>query len=143
MDQQWASARLQPRSIVADVEWKDGQMRDRVTANLPAISFDQTALFFRVLGFTVKFRDAHWMIMSRGELEIEFFPHPALKPNESWFSACVRVADIDALFREWNSLGLPNNGIPRLTNPVDEPSGLRMCALVDCNGSLLRCMSPI
>ena len=92
-------------------------MRDRITANLPAISFDQTVAFYGVLGFVVNFRDDHWMIMSRGDLEIEFFPHPDLKPSESWFSACVRVGDVDALYHTWNAVGLQDKGIPRLTKP--------------------------
>jgi catechol 2,3-dioxygenase-like lactoylglutathione lyase family enzyme len=118
-------------------------MRDRITANLPAIDFDQTVAFYGALGFIINFRDDHWLIMSRGDLEIEFFPHPGLQLGESWFSACVRVRDVDALHGVWNSVGLPDKGIPRLTKPEDEPSGLRMCALVDCNGSLLRCISPL
>ncbi|MFZ4604192.1 MAG: bleomycin resistance protein, partial [Caulobacterales bacterium] len=83
-----------------------------------------------------------WMILSRGELELEFFPHPDLAPSDSWFSACVRVADVDALHRAWSQVGIPEQGIPRLTAPRDEDWGLRMFALVDPNGSLLRCMAP-
>ena len=117
-------------------------MRDRVTANLPARSFDETAAFYAALGFRVTHRDESWMILSRDALEIEFFPHPELNPAESWFSACVRVADLDGLHRAWDAAGLPGQGIPRLTEPRLEPFGLRMFALVDPNGSLLRCLGP-
>jgi catechol 2,3-dioxygenase-like lactoylglutathione lyase family enzyme len=117
-------------------------MRDRVTANLPARSFDETAAFYGALGFEVVFRDQGWMIVARGDLEIEFFPHPGLDPRESWFGACVRVADADRLHREWSAASLPRGGIPRMTEPGDDPSGHRMFAVVDPNGSLLRCMSP-
>ena len=118
-------------------------MADRVTASLPAIGFDETADFYGALGFVVDHRDADWMILSRDDLLIEFFPHPALDPAESWFSACVRVGDVDALHRTWRGLGLPDAGIPRLTPPADQPWGARMFALIDPNGSLLRCISPL
>lgn len=118
-------------------------MGDVITANLPSRDFEETARFYEKLGFDVGFRDEGWMILSRGPLEIEFFPHAELNPFESWFSACVRVADIDALYRAWSEVGLPEHGIPRLTKPQDEDWGFRMFALVDPNGSLLRCMSPL
>ena len=116
---------------------------DHVTANLPAIDFDETAQFYGALGFTVDFRNDAWMILVRGPLVIEFFPHPELKPAESWFSACVRVDDVDALYRSWSSAGLPEVGIPRMTPPSDQVWGFRMFALIDGNGSLLRCMAPL
>ena len=118
-------------------------MRDRVTANLPARSFDETERFYAALGFERAFRDAGWMILARGPLEIEFFAHPEIDPAESWFSACVRVADVDALHGAWAGAGLPAEGVPRLTGPRDESSGFRMFALIDPNGSLLRCLSPL
>jgi hypothetical protein len=116
-------------------------MGDRITANLPARSFAETAAFYGVLGFAVAFRDEGWMILRRGELEVEFFPHPELDPTTSWFSACVRVADVERLRAEWSGARLPTAGIPRITEMSEEPYGLRMFGLVDPNGSLLRCMS--
>lgn len=118
-------------------------MGDVVTANLPARDFGETASFYERLGFQVEFRDEGWMILSRGPLEIEFFPHPDLNPRDSWFSACVRVGDVDGLHQAWSKAGLPTHGIPRLTAPQNEAWGFRMFALVDPNGSLLRCMSPL
>lgn len=118
-------------------------MTDRITANLPARSFDETERFWAGLGFERGFRDDNWMILERGPLEIEFFPHPELDPSDSWFSACVRVTDLDALHAAWNKIGLPTEGIPRLMAPYDEPSGFRLFALIDPNGSLLRCLSPL
>jgi catechol 2,3-dioxygenase-like lactoylglutathione lyase family enzyme len=114
-------------------------VRDRITANLPARSLDETAAFYAALGFDVGYKGEDWMTMSRGDLELEFFPHPDLDPSSSWHSACVRIADLDGLHRAWSEAGLPAAGVPRMTRPEDQPSGLRMFALVDPNGSLLRC----
>ena len=62
---------------------------DRVTANLPSRDFDATVAFYGRMGFSVAYRDDHWMILTRAGLEIEFFPHPEVDPYYSWFSACV------------------------------------------------------
>lgn len=117
-------------------------MNDRVTANLPSRDLDATSTFYRALGFTVNFKDEGWMILSRGSLKIEFFPMPQLDPKKSWFSACIRVDDLDALYAAFQSAGLKDDcrSIPRLTPPKLESFGLRMFALVDLDGSLLRCI---
>ena len=82
------------------------------------------------------------MILTRGLLELEFFPMPQLDPKQSWFSACIRVDDLDRLFAGFQAAGLSshNRDVPRLTPPATEPSGLRIFALVDCDGSLIRCI---
>jgi catechol 2,3-dioxygenase-like lactoylglutathione lyase family enzyme len=113
---------------------------DRITANLPAIDLDKTEAFCAALGFDTGFKDDGWMILSRGGLEIEFLPYPDINPRESSFSACVRVAGLDVLLRDWLAAGLPGFGVPRLTAPILEPFGLRMFARIDPNGSLLRCI---
>lgn len=64
---------------------------DRITANLPAISFDATEAFYTALGFETGFKDSGWMILTRRLLEIEFFAYPDLDPYASSFSACVRL----------------------------------------------------
>jgi general stress protein 26 len=111
---------------------------DRVTANLPARDLVETETFYARLGFRKTFGDEGWLVLRRGALELEFFPHPALVPESSWFSACVRVDDVDSLVDAWRAASLPSAGIPRLVPPSNADSGLREAALVDCNGSLLR-----
>jgi catechol 2,3-dioxygenase-like lactoylglutathione lyase family enzyme len=116
-------------------------MTDHITANLPARSFDETADFYGRLGFVVGFRDDDWMIMSRGGMDIEFFLYPEIISHQSAHSACVRVDDLDGLWAQWRALQLPTHGIPRLQGPphsIDD--GLRMFALIDPCGSLLRCL---
>ena len=118
-------------------------MSDRITANLPALDMDATAAFYAKLGFAEEYKDGGWMILSRGAMELEFFPYPDLDPFQSSFSACVRVADLDALYAAWSSLGLPIHGIPRVSGPPRFIApDLRMFAIVDENGSLLRCLGP-
>jgi len=80
-------------------------------------------------------------VRMRSFKEVEFFPHPELVPEESWFSAYVRVDDLDELYADWRAVILPKHGIPRLAPPESIANDLRMFALVDCNGSLLRCLS--
>jgi catechol 2,3-dioxygenase-like lactoylglutathione lyase family enzyme len=115
---------------------------DRITANLPARDFDATETFYAALGFACDYRDDVWMILSRGPLEIEFFPAPGLDAFTSWHSACIRVDDLDALWQSFQTAGLGSDprAIPRLTAARDIAPGLRMFALVDCDGSLLRCL---
>ena len=71
-------------------------MADRITANLPSRDFSATEAFYHRLGFSTGFRDEGWMILRRGTLELEFFPHPGLDKWSSWFSACIRVDEVEA-----------------------------------------------
>jgi hypothetical protein len=116
---------------------------DHIVANLPAIDLLKTSEFYQKLGFIEDFRDEGWMMMSRGDLKLEFFPYLDLDPYQSSFSACVRVSDVDAYYEDWARLNLPSQGIPRLTAPEDMAFGLRMAALIDENGSLLRLIGPL
>jgi catechol 2,3-dioxygenase-like lactoylglutathione lyase family enzyme len=115
-------------------------MADRITANLPSCDLAATQAFYGRLGFSEKYRDDGWMILSRDPVELEFFSHPDLDPRTSWFSACVRVDDPDALLAEWRGAGLPGDetSIPRLTGFFKPGNAPRMFALVDPDGSLLR-----
>lgn len=115
--------------------------RRRSTASRPtspARDLVETEKIYAGLGFGKTFGDEGWLVLKRGALELEFFPHPALVPESSWFSACVRVDDVDSLVDAWRAASLPSAGIPRLVPPSNADSGLRDAALVDCNGSLLR-----
>ena len=114
-----------------------------VIANLPSRDYDATEAFYARLGFTRSWRDADWMILTRADSQIEFFRHPELKPEESWFSACFRTDDLDALFTEYSALDLPVRGIPRLHPGIQRiTDDLRMFAVVDPDGSLIRCLGP-
>lgn len=115
-------------------------MADRITANLPSRDFAATEAFYHRLGFRTDYRSDGWMILRRGPLELEFFPHPGLDKGASWFSACVRIDALDTLLAEWQKVGLSPDPdeIPRLTGIFNPPGAPRMFALVDEDGSLLR-----
>lgn len=113
---------------------------DHATPNLPSRSFADTALFYARLGFGESWRDDGWMILRRGALVLEFFPHPGLKPEESWFSCCLRLDDLAGFYELCREAGVAEarSGQPRLQPPREESSGLTIGYLVDPDGSLIR-----
>jgi len=111
---------------------------DRATPNLPSRDFQKTTDFYSALGFADGFRDAGWMILTRGDITLEFFPHPELDPATSWFSCCLRVDDFDEFYAECRAAGVPEGrGLPRLHPPKME-GDLRIGALIDPDGTLVR-----
>jgi len=116
-------------------------MNDRATANLPSRNLDRTAEFYQRLGFSIEFKDEGWMILTRGAVVLEFFPFP-VDPKKTIASACIRVDDLDALFEAFDAPGMARDcwSIPRITEPKLEPWGMRMFALIDKDGNLLRCI---
>ena len=58
-------------------------MPDHATPNLPARDFEETAAFYARLGFEEDYRSEGWMILSRGNATLEFFPYPDLDPYQS------------------------------------------------------------
>ena len=115
-------------------------MTDQATPNLPSRDFDATAAFYQRLGFSTGFKDDGWMILSRGGITLEFFPHPDLNPAESWFSCCLRLDDLDDFYAVCVRAGIPEAGwgAPRLQQPAVEASGVRVGYLVDPDGTLVR-----
>lgn len=80
------------------------------------------------------------MILTRGSIQLEFFPHPELDPATSWFSCCLRLDDLDEFYSACLAANVPeiSLGAPRLHKPALEDSGLRIGALVDLDGTLIR-----
>lgn len=115
-------------------------MEDRATPTLPSRDLATTSAFYARLGFQEVFRDAGWLIVTRGTIQVEFFPHPTLDPWQNYAGCCLRVADARALHESFGSAGLSADprDIPRLTPPRDQPWGFREFALVDADGNLLR-----
>lgn len=113
---------------------------DQATPNLPSRSFDQTERFYARLGFAREWRDDGWLILERGSMVLEFFPHPDLDPAANWFSCCLRIDDLDGLVEQIEAAGVAEaqEGWPRLHRPTVEPSGERIGYLIDEDGTLLR-----
>ena len=113
---------------------------DHATPNLPSRDFEVTSQFYTRLGFDQDWRDKGWMILKRGGLTLEFFPHPDVDPLTSNFGCCLRLDDLDGFYAECVVSGLPKTcwGHPRLHAPKLEESGLRIGALIDPDGNLIR-----
>lgn len=112
---------------------------DHATPNLPSRNFTKTANFYLEIGFAQGFTDEGWMILSRGGIKIEFFPHPDINPLTSWFSCCLRLDDLDEFYASCKAAGIPEgpSGQPRLQPPKNN-AGIRIGALIDLDGSLIR-----
>lgn len=113
--------------------------RDRALPNLPSRDLLTTRDFYTSFGFHEAFRDDGWMILTRGTVELEFFPYPDLEPSESSFRCTIRVADLDELWASIRATGVPvaTRGCPRLHEPRVEDSGLRIGYLIDPDGTQL------
>lgn len=114
-------------------------MTDHAVPNLPSRDFDETIAFYGAFGFAVDYRDDGWLILRRGELQLEFFSHPDLDPATSSFMCSVRVDDVDALYRQIRAAGVAETtvGWPRL-HPVQlQHWGQRVGYLVDLDGTQL------
>jgi catechol 2,3-dioxygenase-like lactoylglutathione lyase family enzyme len=114
-------------------------MGDRAVPTLPSRSIAATSAFYQTLGFREEYRDEGWLIMSRGALTLEFFPHPDLDPSTSDHQANLRLDDLDSLHRDIATvLEQSTAGIPRLTPVERQPWGARAAFLIDLDGTMLR-----
>ena len=105
---------------------------------LPAHDVRRTCAFYESLGFKAGYHDDRYEILRRGNLVVHLEPHDNLIPAANRTSCYWRVADADALYREFTALELPSEGSPSLTAPFDEPWGMREFTLKDPAGNLIR-----
>ncbi|AXY61692.1 MULTISPECIES: VOC family protein [Acinetobacter] len=110
-----------------------------ITANLPAIDFEQTQRFYEHLGFECDYRSDEWMIMNRDGMLLEFFHHPELDPKQSWHSACIRVENMEHYFQEWKTVAWQNFSGAAITE-IEHLDEISLFCIIDMNGSLLRCI---
>lgn len=115
-------------------------MTDIATPNLPSRDFDVTEAFFGPLGFERSWRDDGWLILRRGDLQLEFFLFPDVDPASSSFGSCLRLDDLGAFYADCQAAGLEEThaGWPRIDPPKRESWGGMVGALVDPDGTLLR-----
>lgn len=105
---------------------------------LPAQDVRRTCAFYESLGFTPGYRDDRYDILRRGTLVVHLEAHDDLVPGANHASCYWRVPNADALYREFAALGLPAEGLPSLSEPFDEPWGMREFAVRDPAGNLIR-----
>lgn len=114
---------------------------DHIAANLPSKNFTETIKFYQSLGFEVQYQSEQWLILQRGHLQLEFFPYPALDPSNSYFSASVWVHDLDALYTAWQQMDWQHFSASARMTELQQQGDLRIFNVIDCHGSLLRCMA--
>jgi catechol 2,3-dioxygenase-like lactoylglutathione lyase family enzyme len=107
---------------------------------LPSRSVVKTTAFYQAMGFEGGPHEdnSNYAILRRGSVELHFFTHEDLKPEDSWAGCYIRVLDVNTIYESISALGLPNKGIPRVHSLEDKPWGLREFALLDPDGNLLR-----
>jgi len=109
-----------------------------VIPTLPSRSLPATIAFYERLGFEGELIGDGYAILTRGAIELHFFPHPGLKPEECYSGCYVRTNGVDGLHLEFLASNLPEKGIPRLERVEDKPWGMREFAILDNDGNLLK-----
>ena len=105
---------------------------------LPAQDVRRTRAFYESLGFKAGYHDDRYEILRRDNLVVHLEAHQDLRSATNHTSCYWRVSDADALYREFAALGLPEEGSPSLSEPCDEPWGMREFTLKDPAGNLVR-----
>jgi catechol 2,3-dioxygenase-like lactoylglutathione lyase family enzyme len=103
---------------------------------LPAQDVSQTRQFYESLGFKAGYGDDRYDILRRGNLVVHLERQDDLVPATNHTSCYWRVSNADALHKEFSALGLPRG--THLTEPSDEPWGMREFTLKDPAGNLIR-----
>ncbi len=111
---------------------------------LPCPSIDETADFYRMLGFDVAHRQTRpnpYVAMRLDQLQLHFFGMPDFDPEQSYGSCLLLVPDTKALFERF-AAGMRAAhgklllaGIPRITRPRTPTSGF---SVVDPGGNWIR-----
>jgi catechol 2,3-dioxygenase-like lactoylglutathione lyase family enzyme len=115
---------------------------------LPSRDLDEALAFYERLGFESRGAGhAKWnyLIVGRGMVALHFYLDPGVDPLTTSAQCYVYVDDADALFAEWDAIGVvtdPTNGSRLQGPPTDTEWGMREFALVDPSGNLLRIGSP-
>ena len=114
---------------------------------LPAKDLDAILAFYERLGFENRGTapsEWNYLIMGRGDVQLHFYGDAEVDPLTTAFSCYVFTEDADALYEEWNAIGIPTDPATgsRLQAPVLTDYGMREFALVDPSGNLIRVGSP-
>ena len=117
---------------------------DKAIPVVPSRSLQRTLVFYGKLGFagTLLAADSY-AILTRGDLELHFFPHPNLKPEESYAGCYMRVEGVDAIHAAFAVAKLSTAGIPRIERVESKPWKMREFALIDEDGNLVKFGKPL
>ena len=119
-----------------------GELRGETIPILAARDIAETIGFYGKLGFAVvRLYDAFgppYLLLRRDDVELHFVHSPETDPEESHGGCYLRLADAQAVYAEWEPLGLAG-----LHPPRDTPWGMREFFLVDPSGNLIRIGTPL
>jgi catechol 2,3-dioxygenase-like lactoylglutathione lyase family enzyme len=121
---------------------------ERAVPILPSRDLRDTLAFYERLGFENRGappEEWDYLIVGRGGAELHFYRDDDVDPLTTAFSCYVFVDDADALYAEWDEIGVPHDEATgsRLVAPVDTDYRMREFAVVDRNGNLVRVGSPL
>jgi catechol 2,3-dioxygenase-like lactoylglutathione lyase family enzyme len=109
---------------------------------LPSRDLVATRAFYERLGFQTPgwWPDTFggYAILRNGDLAMHFFLFPEVSPLENYAQCYWRVGDVDTLYQQVLSAGLPASGTPRLDALENKPWGMREFAIIDPDGNLIR-----
>jgi catechol 2,3-dioxygenase-like lactoylglutathione lyase family enzyme len=122
-------------------------MNDYAVPIMPSRDLKATLAFYERLGFEhIGAPPDEWdyLIIRRRGVQLHFYRDLDVDPLTTNFSCYVYTDNADALYEEWEALGVPNDLATgsRLQAPVDTDYGMREFALVDPSGNLVRVGSP-
>ena len=112
---------------------------DKSIPVFPSRSLKATIKFYERLGFAgVPLASDTYAILTPGDLEVHFFPHPDLKPEKCFAGCYMRVTEVDTLRTAFEPAGRPSTGIARLERVKNKPWKMREFALIDEDGNLVK-----
>jgi hypothetical protein len=122
-------------------------LTERAVPILPSRNLGETLAFLERLGFEnagAHYSVWNYLIVSRGDVELQFFSHPDVDPLTTDAMCYLRVEDADALYAEWSEIGVASDPLTgsRLMPPQTTEYKMREFALVDKSGNLYRIGSP-
>jgi catechol 2,3-dioxygenase-like lactoylglutathione lyase family enzyme len=122
-------------------------MTESAVPILPSRDLAETLAFYERLGFENRGAPHErwdYLIVGRGAIELHFYGDPDVDPLTTAASCYLRVADADALHREWAQLVEPDAATgSRVVAPEARDYGMREFAVVDRSGNLIRVGSPL
>ncbi len=118
-------------------------MLQRSIPILPSRDLRETLAFYERLGFENRGappEEWDYLIVGRDSADLHFYSAPDIDPLTTAASCYVFVDDADALYAEWEGIGVPYDRATgsRLVAPTDTDYRIRELALVDPSGNLVR-----